>query len=213
MYQRQRLFGLHARGARRHPVCRIKKQRLGLDPGLRATCMEQAFANLETAPGMGVQRQPAVYAHQRANGAGMLNSQLQSDQCPQRVTDHGESRETRVSQSLIQLVGHISQRVSVGELPGIIAGAALVVTYHLIFLLQRGELWQPVAAASPQSGNQHHHGRVGEGGRRNGYFHGSLTWRCVQRWRFQPTPLASPARTGCKIAPVFRRGKTPRRFH
>ncbi|MNY29561.1 hypothetical protein D3C86_1636120 [compost metagenome] len=54
MYQRQRLFGLHARGARRHPGRRIKKQRLGLDPGLRATCMEQAFANLETAAGMGV---------------------------------------------------------------------------------------------------------------------------------------------------------------
>lgn len=80
--QCQSLFGLQTRRAGGHPVGRVKKQRLCLYPRLCAACMKQAFADLETASGMCIQSEPAVHAHQRAEGIGVVERQLQADQRP-----------------------------------------------------------------------------------------------------------------------------------
>lgn len=82
MGQRQRVLGLQPRGAGGHPVCRVEEQRLCLYPRLRAARMQQTFANVKTAAGMGIEGQPAVDADQRGEGVGLIDGQPQADQRP-----------------------------------------------------------------------------------------------------------------------------------
>ena len=50
--------------------------------------MQQTFANVKTASGMGIEGQPAVDTNQRGEGVRLIDSQPQADQRPQRVADH-----------------------------------------------------------------------------------------------------------------------------
>jgi hypothetical protein len=50
--------------------------------------VEQTLADLKAATGMGIQRQPAVDAHQGGDGFGIIQRQLQANQRPQRVAHH-----------------------------------------------------------------------------------------------------------------------------
>ena len=138
--QCQGLFGLQARRAGGHPVGRVKKQRLCLYPRLCAACMKQAFADLETASGMSIQSEPAVHAHQRAEGIGVVERQLQADQRPQRMTHDAVTNDPGGIQRPGQLVGHHRQAVGFRQHVGIIARPALVVAHHLVLLLQDGKL-------------------------------------------------------------------------
>ena len=136
--QPQRFFRLQTRRAGGHPVCRIEKQRLRLYPRLRATGMQQPFADLKAASGMSIQRQPAVDAHQRCEGIGVVERQLQADQRPQRMADHAVAGDAERGQGLCQLTGHLRQGVIFRQGVRVIAGATLVVTDHLVLLFQRG---------------------------------------------------------------------------
>ena len=158
--QRQRFFGLQTGGASGHPVCRVEKQRLRLNPRLWAAVMQQALADLKAAAGMRAEGQPAVDAHQRGEGVGAVEGQLQADQCPQRMADDAVAGNPGLSQRLGQFVRHLCQAVSFRQGVGVIARSALVITHHLILGFQRGQLGQPVAAAAAETGNKDHHGRT-----------------------------------------------------
>ena len=160
MGQCQGLFGLQTRGAGRHPVCRVEKQRLRLDPRLRAAGMQQALADLKAAAGVRVKGQPAVDAHQRGQGVGMIQRQLQADQRPQRMAHDAIMANPCIRQRPVELVCHLGKAVTFRQGVGVIARSPLVITNHLILLLQRGKLGQPVAAAAAETGNQDHRGRT-----------------------------------------------------
>ena len=160
MGQRQRFFGLQTGGASGHPVCRVEKQRLRLNPRLRAAGMQQALADLKAAAGVGVKGQPAVDAHQRGQGVGMIQRQLQADQRPQRMAHDAIMANPGIRQRPVELVRHLGKAVALRQGVGVIARSPLVITDHLILLLQRGQLGQPVAAAAAETGNKDHHGRT-----------------------------------------------------
>ena len=73
--------------------------------------MQQPFADLKAASGMGIQRQPAVDAHQRFERIGGVERQLQADQRPQRMADHTVAGDADRGQRLCQLTGHLRQGV------------------------------------------------------------------------------------------------------
>ncbi len=122
--------------------------------------MQQALADLKAAAGVGVEGQPAVNAHQRGEGVGPVEGELQADQCPQRVTHDAVADNPGFSQRLGQLVRHLRKAVPFRQGGGVIARSPLVIAHHLIFRLQRGQLGQPVAAAAAETGNKDHHGRA-----------------------------------------------------
>ena len=109
---------------------------------------------------MRVEGQPAVDAHQRGESVGSVEGQLQADQCPQRVADDAVARDPGLSQRLGQFVRHLCQAVAFRQGVGVSARSPLVIAHHLILRFQRGQLGQPVAAASAETGNKDHHGRT-----------------------------------------------------
>lgn len=122
--------------------------------------MQQTFANVKAAAGMGIQGEPAVNAHQRINRVGFVDRQLKANERPQRVADHAVAGDPGGGQRLRQLIGHMRQAVRFRQRVGVIACSPLVIAHHLVLLLKYGQLWQPVAARSPEPGNQHHDGRA-----------------------------------------------------
>ncbi len=156
------------------------------------------------------QRQPAVDQRQGAHRLGAIERQLQANQRPRAWPTSAKRAIPAACRALNSSPAIVAGAVAGGQRTGVLPGPVMVITHQLILFLQRRALRQPVAAAPPRPALRTTTGAPGHGAGAilslimSGYRYG-------RRWRFPPAHRASPVRTECRSAPVYRRGRTRHR--